>query len=348
MLDRIQPYESLDELLHDCPKDQVIGDNLIRAWSKINSLKYKRIVCSISGGSDSDIVLDICRRCDKDNKITYIWFDTGLEYQATKEHLRYLQEKYQIAIKPYKSIKPIPSTCREYGQPFLSKLVSEFIKRLQNHNFQWEDGSFDELNEKYPDCKSALEWWCEHKGGNSRFNISRNKWLKEFIIENPPEFDISNMCCQYAKKDIFHNLIKDFGYELNIQGVRKSEGGVRTAAYKNCFTEHVGECDDYRPVFWYKDENKRNYEKHFGITHSRCYTEYGLKRTGCAGCPFGKDFEFELQMIKKHEPNLFKAVNNIFGESYEYTRKYRKFVKMMNKREEERKNGRQMEIFDYL
>lgn len=65
---------------------------------------------------------------------------------------------------------------------------------------------------------------------------------------------------------------------------------------------------------------------------SKCYTEYGLKRTGCAGCPFGRDFEYELEVIQKYEPKLYKAVNNIFGDSYEYTRKYREFVKKMNKK----------------
>ena len=83
--------QSLDELLSTCPKNQIIGDNLVRAWSKINSPKYKKIVCSISGGSDSDVMLDIIWRCDKDNKVEYVWFDTGLEYQATKDHLKYLE-----------------------------------------------------------------------------------------------------------------------------------------------------------------------------------------------------------------------------------------------------------------
>ena len=75
---------NITELLDGCPVNQTIGDNLIKAWSKINSDKYKKEVCTISGGSDSDVMLDICWRCDKDNKVEYVWFDTGLEYQATK------------------------------------------------------------------------------------------------------------------------------------------------------------------------------------------------------------------------------------------------------------------------
>lgn len=330
------------ELISNAPQNQTIGDNLVRAWSKINSNKYEKIVCSISGGSDSDVMLDICTKCDKNNKIEYVWFDTGLEYQATKDHLRYLEEKYGIEIKSYKAIKPIPLTCKQYGQPFLSKQVSEFMSRLQKHNFKWEDKSYEELIDEYPKCKSALKWWCEEKGSNSKFNITQNKWLKEFIIENHPTFKISNICCKYAKKDVSHKLLSDFEYDLNIVGIRKAEGGARSAAYKSCFDENgkskCGTYDNYRPLFWYKNSDKEDYENHYGIVHSKCYTKYGLERTGCAGCPFGRDFEYELEVIEKYEPKLFVAVNNIFCDSYEYTRKYREFCKEMDEKKRNKKH----------
>ena len=335
--------KTLIGLLENCPKNQTIGDNLVRAWSKINSSKYEKIVCSISGGSDSDVMLDICTKCDKDNKIEYVWFDTGLEYQATKEHLKYLEEKYGIKIKSYKAIKPIPLTCKRYGQPFLSKQVSEFMSRLQKHNFKWEDKSYEELIEEYPKCQSALKWWCGEKGSSSKFNITQNKWLKEFIIENPPTFKISNICCKYAKKDVSHKLLSDFGYDLNIVGIRKAEGGARSAAYKSCFDENgkskSNTYDNYRPIFWYKNADKEEYDSHYEIVHSQCYTEYGLKRTGCAGCPFSRDFEQELKIIEKYEPKLFVAVNNIFGDSYEYTKMYKEFCKKKN--EEKKRNKKQ-------
>lgn len=330
----VKKAESLEGLLEDIPVNDVIGDNLVRAWAKINSDKYKKIVCSISGGSDSDIMLDICYRCDKDNKIDYVWFDTGLEYQATKEHLEYLKEKYRIDIKSYKAIKPIPTCCKTYGQPFISKQISEFIQRLQRHNFKWEDKSFDELIIEYPRCQSALKWWCNTKGDRvngkqSSFNISYKKYLKEFMIENPPDFKISNKCCKYAKKNVAHKLVKDGGYDLSITGVRKYEGGARATVYKSCFDEGDSGCDNYRPLFWYSNADKECYVKHYGIEHSKCYSEYGLHRTGCAGCPFGRDFEFELEVIREHEPKLFKAVTNIFADSYEYMREYRKFREEM-------------------
>lgn len=333
--------KTLIGLLEDSPKNQTIGDNLIRAWSKINSDKYEKIVCSISGGSDSDVMLDICTKCDKDNKIEYVWFDTGLEYQATKDHLKYLEERYDIEIRSYRAIKSIPLVCKQYGQPFLSKQVSEFMSRLQKHNFKWVDKPFEDLIKEYPKCKSALEWWCGNKGSRSKFNITQNKWLKEFIIENSPTFKISNICCKYAKKDVSHKLLSKYGYDLNIFGIRKAEGGARSSAYKSCFDENGksknNTYDNYRPLFWYKNSDKEEYDSHYGIVHSKCYTEYGLKRTGCAGCPFGRDFEEELETIKRYEPKLFIAVNNIFGNSYEYTRRYRDFCKMMNEKEKRNK-----------
>ena len=36
----LRKAKTLDELLDTCPRNQIIGDNLIRAWSKINSPKY--------------------------------------------------------------------------------------------------------------------------------------------------------------------------------------------------------------------------------------------------------------------------------------------------------------------
>lgn len=155
------------------------------------------------------------------------------------------------------------------------------------------------------------------------------------MIENPPMFQISNKCCDFAKKKVVHNLIHDCNYDLSIVGVRKSEGGVRAQAYKNCFDDNNDNgCDNYRPIFWYKDQDKTDYENAYGIIHSKCYTEYGLKRTGCVGCPYGKDFEYELEVIKQYEPKLYKAVNNIFKDSYEYTRKYRQFIKELESKRE--------------
>ena len=51
--------KTLEELLKSCPSNGVIIDGLVKAWSIINNPQYSSILCSVSGGSDSDIVMDI-------------------------------------------------------------------------------------------------------------------------------------------------------------------------------------------------------------------------------------------------------------------------------------------------
>jgi len=322
----------------NAPDNEHIKDSLYRTYMYI--LEHEAPLVSISGGADSDVILDLCYMCDIDKKCSYVWCDTGLEYKATKEHLVFLEEKYGITIQRKRPVKSIPYSCYTVGQPFQNKDVSERLQRAQKHGFQWEDEPYEVLMERYPNMKSVLSWWCSASshGEKSQFSIAKHKYLKEFIMANPPQFKISNVCCQYAKKDLVHKIVREGGYDMSVIGVRKSEGGLRATSYHSCFDEKGGIYDNYRPIFWYTNDDRRVYEEHYGVTHSRCYTEYGLKRTGCAGCPYaGKNLEFELEVMEKYEPELFKAVNKVFKDSYEYTRQYKQFAAEQKAKERENK-----------
>lgn len=287
---------------------------------------YKNIMVSVSGGSDSDIIIDLVSRSAEDkSKIHFVFFDTGVEYEATKRHLSYLEEKYGVTIERIRAEKPVPYVTRHYGQPFISKFVSEMMMRLQKYNFDWSNDTYENLIKRFPRCSSALKWWCNANGENSRFNIDRNRYLKEFILENPPAFNISNRCCHYAKKTLSAKYESQHDIDMRITGVRKAEGGIRAFAYKSCFTDK-GDSAEYRPIWWFTDEDKQNYTDVYGVTNSDCYSKYGLKRTGCAGCPLGRNFTKELDIIREHEPKLYAAVMKIFGDSYAYTLAYKEFV----------------------
>lgn len=316
-------------------KNQTIIDNIIIAWSKINSPLYKNIGCSISGGSDSDIMLDIVHKCDKDKKVRYFWFDTGLEYQATKDHLKYLEKRYDIKIEKERAIKSIPLSCKQFGQPFISKNVSYHIESLQKKGFDWKDYDYGYMLDNYG--KDIAQWWCNEKQYES-YQISYNKYLKEFLMMNPPKFKISSKCCKFAKKDLSDNICKSHNLDMMIIGVRKSEGGLRATSYKSCFDDGGKDKNyaRYRPLFWYLDSDKIDYENNQNIVHSDCYKKYGFKRTGCACCPYGhanQELFKELEILRKYEKNLYTAVNNVFKDSYEYTRKYYEFRKEMELKE---------------
>ena len=333
----MKTYDSMTDFLDslkDLPITFEIQAAFIKAWGKIHGygndgtgLKpftmYPKIMVSVSGGADSDIVIDMIERIGYPlSQVNYVFFDTGLEFKATKDHLQFLEQKYGISITRMRVPVPVPLGCKKYGLPFLSKQVSEWINRLQRHNFKWEDKPFEELMDEYPRCKAALRWWCNEWGEKSKINISNHKYLKEFLIENPPTFPISAGCCVGAKKRAAHKAEIEFDPDLSITGVRKYEGGARAIAYKSCFDDIPCGCSFLRPIFWFKVSDKNAYENAFDVIHSECYSKYGLKRTGCACCPFGKDFEAELAAAEKFEPNLYSAALHVFGKSYEYTRKY--------------------------
>ncbi len=311
---------------------EIILDSFQKAYSVVNDPKYAHIMCSISGGADSDCMLHIIQAVDINHKVDYIWFNTGVEWSYTKQKLKYLENRYGITIQTYNAVRPIPLYCSTIGQPFLNKRVSNEIARGQRYGFQWEDEPYDVLIKKYPKCRQFLRWWCNdwEGGSKSNFNIDHNKGLKQFIIENPPWFKIADDCCNGAKKMTAAKAYKDGNYDLSIIGIRKAEGGVRSTAYHNCFTEQNSKGHaEYRPLFWYSNNDRKEFEERFNIKHSDCYSVMGLTRTGCCSCPFGRDFETELSLTKIYEPKLYVAVNNIFKDAYEYTRMYREFQKKM-------------------
>lgn len=55
---------------------------------------YDTVEVSLSGGSDSDVMLDLLYNLAQDrgwkDKYKYVFFDTGIEYEATKRHNWYV------------------------------------------------------------------------------------------------------------------------------------------------------------------------------------------------------------------------------------------------------------------
>ena len=235
-----------------------IQESFIKHRWKFQDGFYKNIVVSVSGGADSDRMIDFIEKIGYPvGTVRYVFFNTGVEYQATKDHLSELEDKYGITIERVPAKMPVILACREYGQPFLSKQISNYIHRLQRHGFKWEDRPFDELYAEYPRCKAALRWWCNDWGEGKKTNINRRKYLKEFLIANPPDFLISDMCCQKAKKDTAHLFQQTVNADLSVQGVRKSEGGARSTGIESCFTQVDFGCSTLRPLFWYKKKRLR-------------------------------------------------------------------------------------------
>ena len=103
-----------------------------------------------------------------------------------------------------------------------------------------------------------------------------------------------------------------------------------------CFTETASGQFRLRPLYYVSDKDKAWYKERYGIRYSDAYEVYGLTRTGCCGCPISYKAVEDLDKIKPFEPNVVQAAWNIFGKSYEYRMKYKKYKKQ---RREQEKGG---------
>lgn len=332
-------------------------------------------ICSYSGGSDSDILIDLIERTRKmcngwsrrDGRedylkpVKYVFFNTGLEMQATKDHVKEVSQKYGVEIEEVRPKVNIVKATRVHGQPFVSKIMSAGLEGWQKKGIplsiadeyaQAEDKAAkrEELRERYPKCESTINFLCCcNKDGEPRPNIqlviNSSKYMLDFIKEYPPEFKISAKCCDYCKKQVAHRVQK--GYEMIITGERQAEGGMRSVpkplefyeTYTMCFYKEWS-TDQYRfrPLYYVTDQDKAWYKEHYGIRYSDAYEVYGLTRTGCCGCPISYKAVEDLEKIRPYEPNVVKAAWNIFGDSYRYRQQY---VEYKEKRKAEGKAKRE-------
>lgn len=323
--------------------------------------EHPNAICSYSGGSDSDILLDLIEETRKMFNlppVKYCFFNTGLEMDATKRHVKAQAEKYGVEIKQYRPKVNVVQATRRYGQPFVSKIMSAGLEAVQAKNIplsiadeyaQAEDKAAKrrDLRERYPKCESAINFLCCcNSAGEPRPNIqlviNSSKYMLDFIKENPIPFKVSNKCCTYCKKNLAHSVQK--GFDMVITGERRDEGGMRSVPRKDCtsmcFTESADGSYRLRPLYYVSDADKAWYKEWRGLRYSDAYEVYGLTRTGCCGCAISAKAVEDLEKIRPYEPNLVKAAWAVFGDSYKYREKYVAYRKKRNA-EEKAKRKRQ-------
>jgi hypothetical protein len=137
--------------------------------------QHPKAVCSYSGGADSDILIDMIEMARKIApslpRVKYVFFNTGLEMQATKDHVRAQAEKYGVEIETVRPEVNIVNATRKCGVPFVSKIMSGGLEEWQKKGIplsiadeyeRAEDkhAKRQELRERYPKCESLINFLC--------------------------------------------------------------------------------------------------------------------------------------------------------------------------------------------
>ena len=91
-------------------------------FQAIQSIIAKRLkehpnaMCSYSGGSDSDIMMhmiETARKIFNLPPVKYFFFETGLEMDATRRHVKEMAEHYGVGIQTIRPKKNIVQATRE-------------------------------------------------------------------------------------------------------------------------------------------------------------------------------------------------------------------------------------------
>lgn len=269
----------------------------IREW--VEYFGVDRVYISFSGGKDSTVLLDICRKLYPQMKAMFV--DTGLEYPEIKQFVKTF-DNVDI-IRPKIMFNKV---IEEYGFPIVSKEVSEAVYNARKHikdNLKYQ-AHYDKLigSGRY---------------SNDRKQFSCYKW--KFLLNAP--FKISNKCCKIMKKDPSHDYTKKTK-RYPIIGTIAEESKLRTSQYlKQGCNGFENKIPTSTPIAFWTEQDVLQYIYEKQIPYANVYGEIkrdnngkyyttGCKRTGCMFCGFGCHLE--------KEPNRFQRLEKTHPKQYDY------------------------------
>lgn len=270
----------IDEYIDLLGNVDAYDNYLIRLRDRFKKINPKEYYLSYSGGKDSHFLYWFIKEYLQDNDIQIIGVNTYMEHH---EILQRINKNCDRVLFP--SMKP--SEIKEkYGIPCFTKFQDEMIKRYQN-------GSRS---------KSTMD----SITGENRIRFKLNKTARELLLSGKLH-KVSNLCCKVIKKDTLKKYEKETGKKA-IVGVRGSESLTRKTKYTSCFTKK----GMFTPLWDLTDDILNEIYKRYNIEIPDVYNY--INRTGCMGCPYGKNTELELSLLKDSQRRF---VCEYFKESYE-------------------------------
>lgn len=239
----------------------------------------ERYFLSYSGGKDSHFLFWFIKEYLREERIEIVGVNTSFEIPEIRN--RILQNSDTV-LQPSMRRKDIKA---KYGIPCYSKQQDEFIYRYQH-------GNRSENTMKYI------------LGANPVFNLSNG--ARERLLSGSLH-PVSNKCCYYNKELPMMQYGKETG-KKPIIGVRMAESMTRKAKYKTCLSND----GNFTPLYDFSDILIDSIYTAYGIEIPKCYIY--VARTGCAGCPYGRNCESELALLPELQR---KATVNYFKESYD-------------------------------
>lgn len=251
---------------------------------------------SFSGGKDSTVLLDICRRFVNKN-IKAVFVNTGNEYP---EIVKFVRSTDNVSIiTPNVSIREV---IEKIGFPLISKEVAK--------------GIWDAKKTKSEKLLRIRLFGTYSSKGYVSGKIP-NKW--QFLIREP--FMISDKCCYYLKKKPLKEYQRKTG-EVPIIGTLAEESNARRQQYIR-----RGGCNSFKenhiasyPLSIWTEQDIHSYIQHFNLAICELYKNPNCKRTGCMFCGFGAHLgqQNRFDLLYELHPNIYKAIMNYSNNGFTY------------------------------
>lgn len=256
---------------------------------------------SFSGGKDSTVLLDLCRRFIKPDMVA-VFDNTGLEFPEIVKFVSTFENV--ITISPKLNIKNI---IFQYGFPLISKEIAQYVRQIKTTK------SEKLLQLRLNGKKSS--------NGRVRFALPL-KW--RFLINEP--FMISEQCCDILKKRPFEKFNRYSGM-APIIGIMAAESCLRMNQYIrrggcNSFAEnHVASY----PLSIWTEKDIWDYIKKFNVPICNLYRDYGCSRTGCMFCGFGAHLESSrFDVLYDLHPKIYNIIMGYQNNGVSYREALRK------------------------
>ena len=270
---------------------------------------------SFSGGKDSTVLLALAKMSMDvgvlpPDGIKAVFVNTGVEMQATIDFVKWVRDSgYYHNIDIIRPKLPYAQVISKYGKPMLSKMKAEYIGR-------WQDGARN---------NNIMSYFVYGKNPNTGKQFSKTKLANKYFHMLHPKFNVyaSQKCCKYLKKESAKYYDKENNIEGEIVGIRANEGGARQLSLNKRIKNGGKLCTYYKgkimikaPIIDWTDEDIDRFIEKYNVPLSRAYTEYGMTRTGCYGCPFSLDIADNLHILYKYEPNRYKGAMHFLKDVY--------------------------------
>lgn len=276
----------------------LLYDRLIKITQIIEQYGEENFCMSYSGGKDSNVMHALFDMALPDNKIPRVYCDTGIELNVVRDFVKQkgAEDNRFVIIRPK---VPIKKMLEDKGYPFKSKLHARAVR-------EWHHSTSRKHAERYYNGDIGLKIKCPK--------------LLKYQFEQDLTYEISERCCDELKKKPYKRYKKANGYKYDIIGIMAAEKGQRDAA--KCLAFSGDKLKAFQPLApltkdW-EDWFIAEYNISLPIVY---YPPYNFERTGCKGCPFNRNLQHELDILKRYFPSERKQCEAIWKPVYEEYRR---------------------------